>query len=73
MHSFKTGKPGTLHALACCNIHGLWDPQVERREERGDEKKGRYSAYRRSGVDRESARRQGPHHQRQWRSQGHAL
>jgi len=32
MHSFKTGKPGTLHALACCNIHGLW----ERREERGE-------------------------------------
>jgi len=23
--SFKTTKPGTLHALAMCNIHGLWE------------------------------------------------
>jgi len=22
--AFKTSKPGTLHALALCNIHGLW-------------------------------------------------
>jgi superoxide reductase len=22
--SFKTDKPGTLHAFALCNIHGLW-------------------------------------------------
>jgi superoxide reductase len=22
--TFKTGKPGTLYALSCCNIHGLW-------------------------------------------------
>ena len=25
--SFKTTKPGTLHALALCNIHGLWQSQ----------------------------------------------
>ena len=23
--SLKTDKPGTLHALAYCNIHGLWE------------------------------------------------
>lgn len=23
--SFKTSKPGTLHALALCNIHGVWE------------------------------------------------
>ena len=23
--SFKTSKPGTLHALAYCNIHGVWE------------------------------------------------
>ncbi len=23
--SFKTNKPGTLHAVALCNIHGLWE------------------------------------------------
>jgi superoxide reductase len=23
--SFKAKKPGTLHALAFCNIHGLWE------------------------------------------------
>ncbi len=23
--SFKTTKPGVLHALAFCNIHGLWE------------------------------------------------
>jgi superoxide reductase len=22
--SFKTSKPGTIHAMALCNIHGLW-------------------------------------------------
>ena len=22
--SFKTNKPGTIHAVALCNIHGLW-------------------------------------------------
>ena len=25
--SFKTSKPGTLHALAYCNIHGLWESE----------------------------------------------
>jgi superoxide reductase len=25
--SFKTTKPGTLHALAYCNIHGLWEAE----------------------------------------------
>jgi len=23
--SFKTDKPGTIHSLAFCNIHGLWE------------------------------------------------
>jgi superoxide reductase len=23
--SFKTSKPGTIHALSYCNIHGLWE------------------------------------------------
>lgn len=23
--SFKTARPGTLHALSLCNIHGLWE------------------------------------------------
>ena len=23
--SLKTSKPGTLHAIALCNIHGLWE------------------------------------------------
>ena len=23
--AFKTSKPGTLHAIAYCNIHGLWE------------------------------------------------
>jgi len=27
--SFKTSKPGTLHALAYCNIHGLWESSKE--------------------------------------------
>lgn len=27
--SFKTGKPGTLYALAFCNIHGLWQSQKQ--------------------------------------------
>lgn len=27
--SMKTSKPGTLHALALCNIHGLWENSVE--------------------------------------------
>ena len=27
--SMKTTKPGTLHALACCNIHGLWESARE--------------------------------------------
>jgi len=31
--SFKTSKSGTLHALAYCNIHGLWES--ERRLEVG--------------------------------------
>ncbi len=25
--AFKTTKPGTLHALAYCNIHGLWESE----------------------------------------------
>jgi superoxide reductase len=25
--SFKVTKPGTLHAIALCNIHGLWESQ----------------------------------------------
>ncbi|MBC7250061.1 MAG: Neelaredoxin [Anaerolineae bacterium] len=25
----KTSKPGTLHALAYCNIHGLWESSKE--------------------------------------------
>lgn len=25
--AFKTAKPGTLHALAYCNIHGLWEAE----------------------------------------------
>jgi len=25
--SFKTSKPGTLHALSYCNIHGLWESE----------------------------------------------
>lgn len=25
--AFKTSKPGTLHALAYCNIHGLWESE----------------------------------------------
>ncbi|MBC7170010.1 Neelaredoxin [Candidatus Bipolaricaulota bacterium] len=31
--AFKTAKPGTLHALAYCNIHGLWE--AEKRIELG--------------------------------------
>ena len=27
--SFKTSKPGTIHALAYCNIHGLWESSKE--------------------------------------------
>jgi superoxide reductase len=27
--SLKIGKPGTLHALAFCNIHGLWESSKE--------------------------------------------
>lgn len=27
--SLKVGKPGTLHALAYCNIHGLWESSKE--------------------------------------------
>jgi superoxide reductase len=27
--SFKTTKPGTIHALAYCNIHGLWESSKE--------------------------------------------
>lgn len=27
--SFKTGKPGKIHALALCNIHGLWQSSKE--------------------------------------------
>ena len=27
--SIKTSKPGTLHALAYCNIHGLWESSKE--------------------------------------------
>jgi superoxide reductase len=27
--SMKTGKPGTLHSLAYCNIHGLWESTQE--------------------------------------------
>ena len=27
--SFKTGKPGTILALALCNIHGLWQSTKE--------------------------------------------
>jgi len=27
--SFKTSKPGTLYALALCNIHGLWESSKE--------------------------------------------
>ena len=27
--SLKIDKPGTLHALALCNIHGLWESSVE--------------------------------------------
>jgi len=27
--SMKTSKPGTLHALALCNIHGLWESSKE--------------------------------------------
>lgn len=25
--AFKTTKPGTLHAVAYCNIHGLWEAE----------------------------------------------
>lgn len=25
----KTGKPGTLHAVSYCNIHGLWESSKE--------------------------------------------
>ena len=25
--AFKTNKPGTLHAVALCNIHGLWESE----------------------------------------------
>ncbi|MGB3975918.1 MAG: class II SORL domain-containing protein [bacterium] len=24
---FKTSKPGTMHAIALCNIHGLWESE----------------------------------------------
>jgi len=27
--SMKTTKPGTLHAVALCNIHGLWESSKE--------------------------------------------
>ena len=27
--SMKTTRPGTLHALALCNIHGLWESSKE--------------------------------------------
>lgn len=27
--SLKVNKPGTLHALALCNIHGLWETSKE--------------------------------------------
>jgi len=27
LFSFKTSKPGTLHSLAYCNIHGLWESE----------------------------------------------
>jgi len=27
--TMKTSKPGTLHALAYCNIHGLWESSKE--------------------------------------------
>ena len=27
--SMKTSKPGTLHAMAYCNIHGLWESSKE--------------------------------------------
>lgn len=27
--SMKTSKPGTLHAVALCNIHGLWESSKE--------------------------------------------
>ena len=27
--SLKVSKPGTLHALAYCNIHGLWESSKE--------------------------------------------
>lgn len=27
--TLKIGKPGTLHALALCNIHGLWESSRE--------------------------------------------
>jgi superoxide reductase len=27
--SFKTSKPGTIHALSYCNIHGLWESSKE--------------------------------------------
>lgn len=27
--SMKTNKPGTLHAVAFCNIHGLWESSKE--------------------------------------------
>lgn len=25
----KTDQPGTLHAVSCCNIHGLWESSKE--------------------------------------------
>ncbi|RLC90537.1 MAG: hypothetical protein DRI37_01200, partial [Chloroflexi bacterium] len=27
--SLKIAKPGTLHALSFCNIHGLWESNKE--------------------------------------------
>ncbi len=27
--SFKTSKPGVIHAVALCNIHGLWESSKE--------------------------------------------
>lgn len=27
--AFKTDKPGTLHAISLCNIHGLWQSSAE--------------------------------------------
>ena len=27
--TLKTGKPGTIIATSCCNIHGLWSSAVE--------------------------------------------